>query len=373
MSISYFTGFEVGGLADAESTAGTVSVQNTIVKNGAFAGRIQATASATSYIQYRSLSNGTGFTNISAVFRSFAFWFRYETGPATNAVFASLQPAASADCNLRLNSNGTISVYNLNTHIATSSAVLNQGTWYKIFCTYQASTPDEFRVYVDEVLEISANFDFTGTHFRIGRSHSPASESNNLDFYYDDVVVATGSDLPSIQIPTGLTVIDYAPTSDGSSQGWTVGTGTTFAEVDDYSDDDTTYWATQTITALHLVKITPTIAVGSTIHSVIAMARNKRGGGNIDVSILNNGTRVDETTALDITYGDRQFLRNTDTDGGAWAVGDLTSMEIGVRCRTFTSGQLRCTSMRAKVLYEGTLESEEEDSSAAGQFLVFFN
>ncbi len=370
MAIDYFTGFEVGGFADVFSTSGTVNVQSSIVKTGTYAARAQATGTALSYIGIKSLGSASQFVNILNVHRNFRFWFRYATGPSsgTNAVFAS---SSSNNVNLRLNSDGTIALYDSSTLRGTSTATLGSGTWYMIDII-QEDANDVIEIHVNGNMEITATYNSGFAEMRLGRAFAPASQSNTLDFFYDDVVVSTYSSGNNVAIPAGAKVAGFAPTGNGSAQGWTTGTGTTFAEVDDYSDDDTTYWGTNTTNTLHLATFSPSIPVGSTVHSVIAMVRPRRTGtATTQISIKNNATRVDQAMSLASSYSDSQFIRNTDVDGDTpWTVADLSTMEMGIRVAAYGSGQIRTTSLHAKVLYE---EVEPElDLSVAGQFAVFF-
>jgi hypothetical protein len=374
MAITYFTGFEFGNLSDLYSSGGTVSIQNTVVRTGEYAARIQATGFSTSYVSLAPVVNGQfsggGFSG--AV--HYRFYFRYATGPSGFGDVIVSAGGGNPLHNLRLNTDGTLSMYSNTTLLATGTAVLSPNTWYRIDVSGTADGVSPWNVSVDGVSDITTGNVFTQmVELRFGRGSAWGNQTNTLDFYYDDLVLGTSA-LPS----AATRVMNYAPTSNGASQQWTAGTGTTFAEVDDYTDNDTSYWAATGNGEFHYSKMTPTIQAGGNIHAVLAMAR-VRGtvGGNIaSISIRNNGTEASLLQSFPTSYTDYHFLRETDPDGNsAWTLADMGTVETGVKTNAMNGGgQVRATSLMTKVLFDGTATSGGGGPSAAilGGFAGFF-
>jgi hypothetical protein len=371
MAITFYTGFEHGAFTDVVGTGGTAGVQSLVVNSGAYAARIQATGFGTSYFAVQHISSGVfpggGFTG--AV--HYRFYFRYATGPASFGEPICGASGGNPNHAVWLRPDGTLAVYSNNSLQAAGTAVLSSNTWYRIDVSGAADASSAWTVKVNGVTDITTSSFFSQmSDLRIGRSIAWGNQTNNLDFFYDDFVLGNTS-LPAAD----TRVANYTPTSNGASQQWTTGTGTTFAEVDDYTDDDTTYWGTGSNGLLHFSKMTPDILTG-TVHSVCEMARVRSTvGGNIaSITVRNNGSESNLLLGYPTTYTNYQHIVNTDPDGNsAWTIADMSTLECGVKTNSLNGGgQVRATSIVTKVLYDGTVQGPGAHSSILGGFAPFF-
>ncbi len=372
MAITYFGGFETGAFTDVVGTGGTVSAQNTVVNSGSYAARVQATGFGTSYFSLQHVDSqgvfpGGGFTG--AV--HYRFWFRFATGPAAFGEPICGASGGNPNHAVWLRPDGTLALYSNNSLQTAGTAVLSPNTWYRIDVSGASDASSAWTVKVNGVTDITTSSFFSQmSDLRIGRSIAWGNQTNNLDFFYDDVVLGNTS-LPAAD----TRVANYVPTSNGSSQAWTAGTGATFAEVDEWTDDDTTYWAGTTNGQNHYSKMSPNILTG-TVHSVCGMAR-LRGtvGGNIcNLSLLNNGNEANLLISFPTSYTNYQHIRSIDPDGNsAWTIADLTSLEFGVKIAAMNGGgQVRTTSLLTKVLYDGTVQGPGASPAVLGGFALFF-
>ena len=194
-------GFETGDLNERGTTAGSsVNVQSTIKRSGSYALRINPGALNTSL--YRVGSPGTNGTIGTIVTTDiyFGFYFYYVTKPASsNEPLASTNTGSSTlRLELRLNSDGTLSVYDQAANlITTGSTVLDASTWYKIDIRSSVGVSAAYEVRINNTVEMSGTADQSASaNFFVVVGKSAIRGSQAVDFYYDDLWVDTAGYAP---------------------------------------------------------------------------------------------------------------------------------------------------------------------------------
>ncbi len=357
MAITNFAGFETSGTIEARIIAGTLSVQNTVARTGTYALRVNVATTGTGYFGLGPIGASSNIDGNNTTTCHTQFYFRYAT--KATGVPEPIIAGISGNTNVgtvRLGSDGVLRLVNSsNTVVATGSAVLLANTWYKITMQWNGFGGGTQILSVDGVQQWSVATTLGGCdYFAYGRHTSIASQS--LDYFYDDIVIADNGGLPA----GDHRVINYRPTSDGSTAAWNTGTNASnYLEVDELAPDgDTTYIRATTNTQVHYVKFTPDIDSGGSVAAVKANVSGKGDGvtgGVSSIRFKSNASVVTQVFAqTNVAYRDGSFIRTTDPDGNStWTVADLGTVELGA-ISNVTSNAARISSIQMSVLFTGT-------------------
>jgi len=341
-AVGNFTGFETGDSREMSGTSGTFSYSTTTVRTGTYALRCNPTTTGNGSVTMTGHGADGAFAatlNATAV----RFYFRYATKPASN----SEEIYSAAQLIVRINSSGNLLAYNGTTLLATGSAVLSSGTWYRI--EVRSNSSNSWVVTLDGATELSGsdNMAVTATTgAKLGKVTNRNGQS--VDFFYDDVIASdTFAAIGAGQCARlGLS-------GDGNYTAWVAGVGAgDYTDCDEVSSDDaTSYSKTSTNTAAETHAVTDTtgiVAGGDTINAVKSLIITRDNSGNTNTLQLR--TRVNSTD-IDLTNLDGAGLWDTlaavyTTDpsaSGAITTGDLDTWEVGVEKTQTQSRELNYT------------------------------
>lgn len=366
MAILRIVGFEEGYIEAVSSAFGTASVVSSGQKTGSYALRVNPTTTGFGGVSLgKPAATGRITENIYAASSLIVgFAFKAVTLPASNyEMFLSFGNGAGADIwDLCVSSAGILTIRDSTTHavIATGTAVIGSTYRYIEVKITANSASGAYEVRVDGVTDMSGTTNTT--------AHAQVSEvlfakfdinGNSVDFYYDDAYVdsntfrLSGSSWPEVK--------GIFPNAAGNAAGWTNGTGSTFAEVDEVPHDgDTTYIqasATQdNLRSTFNLESTATKGITGTVLAVQPYVYAKTGSTSltsaVGITARNGSTDVDSTgSELVTTYWPYALVLTTDPNGGgSWTLGGVDTLEVGMFSGTINQTQ-RFTQAMASVLY----------------------
>jgi hypothetical protein len=368
-NVRSFTGFESGQNTELSgTTAGAnVGVSNAHVRTGDWALRIHPSAQSAHYASISGTAGG---------FYAAGYFYVVTLPSANGSIIFDFGNGASST-HITCDTNGDLKIvgsttsavfgtvatgqyYRLDVHViqnGTSTASLNGGA------TQSCTSPN-----VSHLQFYAGN--------RSGTAYT-------YDIHYDDMV-AHDNDLTG----TDYYVHRMDPVGAGTyATGWTAGTGSTFAEVDEgaptagvVGDGDTTYLATTVTTDIMTFTVESSISVGvrSTINGVSGMIWARRVGGtvaSVKMRVRANGSNRDITGgSLTTTYdlGANQANQyDNDPTGAAWSVANLDAAEVGPGVGgALGSPTIRVTMVCLTVLSSGSVQTNPQTSTPGKVSLV---
>lgn len=340
MATINFTGFETGDSIETSATSGTFSIQNSVVRTGTYALRVNPTTSGTGFIRMNKIiADGTNSDTTVTTFYA-RFYFRYAVKPASNfELLAVIGSASTVKMRIALNSGGNIALYTgggTATLVATGSTVLAQDTWYRLetYAINSSSGAYEFRIDGNVELSGASGFDYgVNDPARIILGKQANFNNNTVDFFYDDFM-SSDSGFPG----AGQAKV-MLPNANGNYQTWTVGagSGSHYLIVNEVPPDgDTSYLLSTgvlTNAETEALQDSGTVGITGTVNSVKAITVNKQNSsaGNLIVRLRSSSTDSNTTgAATGATYAVLSKLSDTDpATSGAWGVSALDSIESG--------------------------------------------
>lgn len=344
MGILNFCGWESGNGIEAQATAGTFEVQTTVKRTGTYALRCNPVTTGAGYHTLGNSQSQGLHTAFSASNLFVSFYFRYATKPAAayEPIFVAISSTTSIW--LSITSGGVLTLRNSAlTLIATGTAVLVADTWYRIDVNVN-DTANTQEVKVDGTVDISST-EATSSSFLLVRFGKVLNtNSQTVDFFYDDACWADdaypGAGECKIAVPIGA----------GAAAGWTNGTGTTFAEVDEIPPNTTDYIqaaatednADHTFDMQTAATTGVTGTIGAVKTMVSALTESVAGASTVAHRRLFNSTAF-ELTALGLTTTYQTLFKVDVTDpsagGGAITIADFDSIEVGMAANTIAQTQ----------------------------------
>ena len=345
MALLRVCGFESGASGEFQTLGGTASIGTGTVRTGTYSLRCNPTTTATGYINIGKASAAGVLGNFADLTLYTGFAFRAATLPAANSeeIYACYTAVAALCSALRINSTGTLAHYRAdNTLVATGSTVLTTGVWYYIEYMATNSATGAYECKINGVSEFSgtSNNGTTNTAF-VAHGKNTNRNGQTIDFYYDDIYVSdsafVGSQyhIPEIRI--------LLPNGAGASAGWTAGTGTTFAEVDDAPptpDDDTTYIGADlnmdNLYSTFAVEDTATKSVTGDVDALAAYVRGRTdsttGTSVVAPRIRSAGSNTDATQAeMTTSYRGYHVIAAVDpATAVAWTLSGVDGAEVGM-------------------------------------------
>lgn len=340
MSHQNIVGFETQSTEELFSTAGTYTLQTSVVRTGTCALRTNPTTTAVGSIQIRRHIDG-GDVNINGANLYSAFYFRWDTKPTTNdePIFVSRDSSSNQKLELRLNSSGNLAAYDsVGTLLATGSTVLSTATWYLIGVLVGTGASASWEVRIAGSTEISGSTANLGTsnnaHIRLGKWAN--RNGNSVDFYYDDCALDT------TDWPADGKIVFMLPDSNGTDQDWTIGAGADhWSSVDEIPHTSDTDYLVSTLNTAHAdtwhLASAATYGIGASDTIVTAKAiaiarRDGTVGGTVKSRIRQSSTTLDSANnGTGATYGLTAKLTDTDpATGVAWTPSGLDSVQVGV-------------------------------------------
>ncbi len=186
------------GLEAYSSTAGTVTVESTVIR--ANHGRSIKCNTSNPAVGANVFRSGV----LADAGRRISFYFRFTTAPSAAAAIATLFAAGGANgiIGIRLTTANKLALYNNATTLyATGTQILSVDTWYRVTLSYTitSASSNHFKVWIDGAvtpdidLTDVTSLDFTGSDtLRLGIGVGAGTDHIA---YYSDVYVDDGTDL----------------------------------------------------------------------------------------------------------------------------------------------------------------------------------
>jgi len=262
--------------------------------------------------------------------------FRTNVIPASTREFLWLYEGTNKGINLRVNSDGTISVYLNTVHIETSLSQLNTDTWYylelKVLTHDSAGT---YEVRIDNADWVSG----TGVDTQPGSNAYHTAVRLGALFggqaRYDDMYVLDASGSENNDFLGNRQVVPLRPDGDGDLSDWTPSTGNNYENVDDVQrDDDTTYNETNTANDVDLYDYADSTGL-ATINGVMITTCVRVTTGSMDMkTVIKSGSTTDESSPATITqqaYVSKTYLAEQDPNtAAAWTPTNLNAAQFGI-------------------------------------------
>lgn len=373
MSILHFTGFEQGNVRSGEGSddyqppAGSVSIQTTVKKNGAYSAEFDKVSTATCYLAFPLNFTSEGKVDVNTANKGtvyFTGYFRYATKPSSGDEIILTVQGSNSVAELRLKSDGALVLYDTNytgspSLLATSGTTLSADTWYRIGLKIVAGSSGSYELKINGASQFSASRTWLNTEnlgkIQIGCGVDRNSQS--FKFYWDDIVGDTAN---YIDVDYAVKVIK--PIANGSVMTWSDGTGASdYTQIDEIPIDDADYIMSPTSgnpnTALFDYESRATAGIENgtiyAIKQVIICRENSSSGTTQTYMRLISGATTTDTPQNNFTTSTQGLIKVHETDpntGSAWTGSALDSIEAGVRENN--GKQTRCISSLIYVLYE---------------------
>jgi hypothetical protein len=352
LAILVYDGAESGDMTAALATSGTMSVQSSVVHSGDYAYRVNPTA-AGAYISFNSIAN-TGLKAAIAGNCYATFWLYFTALPTsgvakihfTSSVNVTVGRYMSVDSSgqVQLNAAGTV------------HATLTTGQWYLVEFSVTSTTTS---VSVDGAAALTFGAGGAPDRLLFGDTASAT-----FDMIFDDVVLSNSGHVTTPHITRLL------PTGAGTYSGWTNGTGSTYAEVDEVPhDSNTTYIQNTSGTNVeHTFAMQSRATAGAAgavaavmAYVVMAEASSTSTSGRV---MMRSGSTDAQGLNTDIgttAFVPMRLVREVDpATSSAWTGAAVDAVEIGVD-KDSDNSAIRCTAVYAMVLTDGVDPIQEVD------------
>ncbi len=255
----------------------------------------------------------------------------------------SLYDGATQGINVRVNTDGTLAVYNGPTLLGTTINALTVSTWYyielKVLTNNSTGTVDihvdgsDWLALTNQDTQPGANAYHTA--FRLG---PPANGISNL---FDDIFFLDGSGSKNNDFLGNRKVVDLDPDGAGDSTNWTPSAGSNYQNVDDgnLTDEDTTYNETGSDAIDDLYTYGNLPAIAASVDGIQITSEARVTSGSMDLSnMIKTGTTTSPGTPETITstsYVTTTRIEEDDPDTAiAWTPSGVDGAQFGIRANT---------------------------------------
>lgn len=288
--------------------------------------------------------NNSNMCYLSKTFDAQATWtagfaLKMATLPAATTVVIAFVDAGTTQVDVRLNTDGTLTVSRNGTTLGTTSFVLSATVFYYIEIT-------------TVINNVTGSYDLriNGLSKSSGSSlNTRASSNNSANIVNLGAVNTTGGTSPVMDIDDFYVTNDGVflgdcrvetklPTGDGATSNFTKSTGATnFGNVDDNpANDDTDYNFTASV-GIDLYTYPALSTSAGTVQAVMTLPvlRNDNAGSVTEQSVCRSGgTNFFGTSNVvgSTTYGAYPDIQTTDPNTGlAWTVANVNAAQFGVK------------------------------------------
>ncbi len=359
-------GFETGDTSEVTNITGGVTASTVQKQTGSYALRVNTSAATGFCSVYGFAASGAAARWASAdCYVSVAVRIHTRPGAALARLVSIKNVSGNDQIYVNLKTDGALQLSYFDgsgeTNIGSASAALTLDTWYLIevkgtsLATASSATVE---------LKINGSIIATGTGLTVSgafRANSGevclgnVNSAETIDVYYDDLVV------DSAAYPGASLIQVLKPRAAGAAAGWTLGTGSTFAEVKEVPNDgDTTYISSSVLgdASSFAMDSTTTGGISGTVAAVktVAFLRDLTATASVKVRCRNGSTNND-TTGVTLTTSYLPYSRIDELDpntGAAWTTGGVDTMEGGVLDNSVGIAQ-RCTAIYAMVEYQAAI------------------
>lgn len=273
------------------------------------------------------------------------FALMVEALPTTSVAVVSLLDVGSAQCDLRVNADGTLSVTRNGTALTggTSVAAISAGAYYYIewkvtisdsiaagSCKVRISGVDAITVATSQDVKNTVNA--YATQIRIGHQSGSIAALNFDDLYVCDQSGSTNNDfLGDCRVDTQF------PTADGATTNFVPSTGTAhYSLVDEAAPNTTDYVSSSTAGDRDLYEFSDLTALtASTVYGVqvnSAASKDDAGSRSIALTARSASTNVDGSTqALSTSQLIHNSVFEVDSASAAWTQTSVNAAQFGVK------------------------------------------
>lgn len=375
MTIRNFGGWEEGDSGAALSASGSVSIQTSVKRTGDYALRINPSAS-TGQVVISGISSAGINAELSETTLYCTAHIRMESLPGSTVRIGDIHNlSGTVLIRIRMNSSGEIFLSNAaESSDSAVAATLAADTWYRMEVKAVRNGTCELKIEGGSVVTL------TGADVNADRVRYGSSSNQTIDMYMDDWAFDDGDYVGQCEVKY------MQPDGDGNYQtGFTTGSGTTFAEIDERPHDSaTTRWASITSGDVRGATFQSAAAAGinGDIISVIAWSVTRRENstsGTIGLRIRSGSTDLDGSASASTfnVWTHRRLLSNTDpATSAAWDSSGLDGIDLSVR---FVSGNaVACSALGVMVLSVGSgpqeiaLAGDQPASTGAVTIIPYF-
>lgn len=312
---------------------GSASVQSSVVRNGAGALSIN-TGSNLSYT-----NPGGGQATVIM-----GFGFRTAAIPSSPRYLANFLDAGTNQLGLRINADGTLSIYRGQSVLLGSSvSAISAGTWYWVeFKALINNSTGTAEVRVNGVSWIALTGQDTQQTANATANRFNLEGSSLTTFYFDDFYCGDGASPASDFLGDSRIVTVIASSGDGTLADFTPSSGTdNGAMVDDATPDgDTTYNASATAGHRDSYNFAA-LGVSGTVHGLQLnniVRKSDAGARTVNGFARIGSTNYDGTNVVgpsDASYSDvREIWETSPATASAWTVSEIDGAEFGLEVAT---------------------------------------
>ncbi len=273
------------------------------------------------------------------------FALMLESMPGAPTTIVSLIDVSTIQCDLRVNSDGTLSVTRGGTALTggTSATAISSGSYYYIewkvtiadsiaasSCKVRISGVDAITVAAGQDTKVSVNS--SANQIRVGLSGGSSVVANYDDLYVCDQTGTTNNDfLGDCRVDTQF------PTADGATTNFAPSTGTAhYSLVDEVAPNTTDYVSSSTAGDRDLYEFADLTALtASTVYGVqvnSAASKDDAGSRSIALTARSSSTNVDGSTqALSTSQLIHSSVFEADSASAAWTQTSVNAAQFGVK------------------------------------------
>lgn len=351
MAFLNICGFETGDLTEANySTGGAVSVQSSIKRTGAYALRMNPTASAPGVHFKKHSATGVMGTNFGLTTAYVTLYFRYATidGGGLSRIGRMIDSSGNIVAYFAVSAGGAITM--VGTTTSATIATISTGVWYQLDATFVSN--GTCSASIDEgTPQTCTGGNFNSDELCLGNDLTNRTD----DCYWDDLAISDSG------IPGAGQVNILKPNATGSYTAWASGS---YADVDEVPHDSDTTYARYTTGGWPKFSVNldsaATGGISGSIKTVksVAIVRDEGGASNLAIGLRYSGNTDYTSGAVGpgTTYVAWAKMHATAPGGGAWSAAVLDALE----CEMLASDNVpvRCTAIYAMVWCTGVPASQ---------------
>lgn len=220
--IDWSTNATASGITSSLARTGTYSI-NPVFVSGSHRGIIEHYASGT--------INGPIFAR---------FCFRYATLPSASNTVAILGNTTTFPAGIKLNTNGTLGLYDEDGQIGSNSSALSANTWYRVEMYYDTTGgagagAAAARIDGTEFASSTTRSSGAAQSFRLGTNVLAEAQTTG-NWYFDDLAINDNSGGSQTSYPGAGSIVYARPNGDGDTNQ----SSGTYADLDEVTPDDAT-------------------------------------------------------------------------------------------------------------------------------------
>lgn len=342
MAILWLDGFESYGttIGGPPSPAGIIGRSYPVALNesaydieiGRYGNRALEITSYLDYIQTRNLT-----TDDTLVF---GVAFRIPVIPNTQQPLVRLYSGVNAGLEIRMETNGTLSVYLSFTKLGTTANAVTVDTWHFLeFKVFTNNTTGRYEIRVNNAVWLI--HDNVDTQIATDAYHSAIrlGAMFAVNVHWDDLYVLDSTGTGGTDFLGSRQIKLYSPDGDGDTNDWTPLSGNNYENVDEAeSDGDTSYNETNTPNDVDLYDYADATDL-TTIDAIKISSDIRVDMGSMDIKTLikSDGTTSEgpaETITSNTFVNQYRISEEDPNTSAAWTQGGLNAAQFGVKAET---------------------------------------